>query len=283
MDDEKLFLTVFTPTYNRAHTLHRVYESIRSQTLQKVDGKYIFEWIVVDDGSTDNTAELIERWRNEADFPIRYFHQENRGKPHASRKGIEEANGELFLFADSDDAFLPETFETFYNVWHDFSDEERRLCGGIGVLCRDQDGKRVGCDYPIEKRLLPALDTVMKWRHIGLGETWAALKTENLKKAFTIPREAAHLKFIPETFFWDRILFGMNTHSYFLNMPLRIYYRSEEDAISRSVRERHGESFLFESRWFLSHYYRSAWKYPGVLFRHLLKYLYYSLKARENA
>ncbi len=70
MDDEKLFLTVFTPTYNRAHTLHRVYESIRSQTLQKVDGKYIFEWIVVDDGSTDNTAELIERWRNEADFTL---------------------------------------------------------------------------------------------------------------------------------------------------------------------------------------------------------------------
>jgi glycosyltransferase involved in cell wall biosynthesis len=277
-----MILTIFTPTYNRAHTLHRVYESIRNQTLKKVDGKYMFEWIVVDDGSTDKTTELIGKWQKESDFPIRYFYQENHGKPYASRKGIEEARGELFLFADSDDAFLPKTFETFYKVWQNFSDEERRLCGGIGVLCQDQDGNRIGCDYPIEKRLLPALDTVMKWRHIGLGETWAVLKTENLKRAFSIPKEAEHLKFIPESFFWDRILFGMDTYSYFLNKPLRIYYRNEKDAISQNVRKIHGESFLFESRWFLLHYYPYAWRYPKIFFRHLLKYLYYSMKVRNN-
>ncbi len=145
----KLFLTLFTPTYNRANKLHRVYDSIKSQTLLNDDNGYIFEWIIVDDGSNDNTKELVQKWIEESDFLIRYYYQENRGKPYATKEGIEKANGELFLICDSDDEFLPETFETFYNIWYGFSDEERDKCGGIGVLCRDQFGNRIGCDYPI--------------------------------------------------------------------------------------------------------------------------------------
>jgi len=70
---DKLFLTFFTPTYNRAHILHKVYKSIISQTLQKIDGKYLFEWIIVDDGSSDNARELVKKWQNEVDFKIIYF------------------------------------------------------------------------------------------------------------------------------------------------------------------------------------------------------------------
>ena len=66
--------TVFTATYNRAHLLHRVYDSLMAQTFRD------FEWLVVDDGSADETSALIEAWRNEADFPVRYYHQKNQGK-----------------------------------------------------------------------------------------------------------------------------------------------------------------------------------------------------------
>jgi len=278
-----LFLTVFTPTYNRRHTLHRVYESICKQTLQKVNDKYIFEWIIVDDGSSDGTKELVEKWQKESKFPIRYFYQENKGKPFASVKGIEEAKGELFLFADSDDEFLPETFETFYNIWEGFNDEEKAKCGEIGVLCKDQFGRRIGCDYPIEHQLIPSIEAVFGWRDIGLGETWAVIKTENLKKAFKIPDEAKHLKFIPESFFWSRIVFEIQPFSYFINKVLRVYYKNESDSISNNIREKYPEGFLFESKWFVTKYWKIFWRYPKVYLKHLIKLIYFSYKMRGKA
>ena len=79
--------TVFTPTYNRASTLPRVYEGLKPQTFRD------FEWLIVDDGSRDNTRELVQMWQAEACFPIRYIYQPNRGKPTAFNRGVQEAQG----------------------------------------------------------------------------------------------------------------------------------------------------------------------------------------------
>jgi glycosyltransferase involved in cell wall biosynthesis len=97
--------------------------------LQKLDGEYCFEWIVVDDGSTDDTKELVRKWQNEVDWPIRYIYQENRGKPWALQRGIKEVKGLLTLIADSDDRFLPETFEVFSKIiWnHDYTYTEEAV------------------------------------------------------------------------------------------------------------------------------------------------------------
>ena len=89
MSDAPLF-TVFTPTYNRAHTLHRVYDSLRAQTLRD------FEWLVVDDDSTDDTSGLIAQWIKTADFPIRYFRQAHSGKHFAHNLAVREARGKMF-------------------------------------------------------------------------------------------------------------------------------------------------------------------------------------------
>ena len=66
-------LTVFTPTYNRAYCLHKCYESLKRQTCPD------FEWLIVDDGSTDNTRELVASWQKEASFAIRYIYKKNEG------------------------------------------------------------------------------------------------------------------------------------------------------------------------------------------------------------
>lgn len=66
--------TVFTPTYNRAHLLPRAYDSLRKQTFRD------FEWLIVDDGSTDDTETLVKQWQQEAEFPIRYYRQEKQGR-----------------------------------------------------------------------------------------------------------------------------------------------------------------------------------------------------------
>ncbi len=276
------FLTVLTPTYNRADKLYRVYKSIKKQTLQKIDNNYLFEWIIVDDGSNDNTKELIEKWQKEVDWDIIYKYQKNQGKWKALQEGIKVAKGELTLIADSDDEFLDETFETFYNIWNSFSEDEKIKCSGIGVLCEDQYGNRVGCDFPIEKKLITTQKVVMKWKNIPLGETWAALKTKNLKFAFLdISNEAKLLKFIPESFFWDKITFKLKPYSYPINKVLRVYYRGGNDNISYNIREKHPEGFYFESKYFITHYPFVLLKYPKIYIKHLIKFIYFGIK-NEN-
>ena len=87
----KVKVTVFTPTYNRAYTLERLYKSLLNQT------SYEFVWLIVDDGSTDNTSELIKSFQNNQLFDVRYYKQKNSGKHVAINNGVELAEGELFF------------------------------------------------------------------------------------------------------------------------------------------------------------------------------------------
>ena len=100
-------ITVFTPTYNRAYIISNLYNSLCRQTFKD------FEWLIVDDGSTDNTEELVNKWINDANsgFSIRYFKKENGGKPSAINYGVDCAEGELFFTVDSDDYLTDDALE----------------------------------------------------------------------------------------------------------------------------------------------------------------------------
>ena len=99
-------ITVFNPTYNRAYIIETLYRSLQRQTYRD------FEWLVVDDGSADNTKELFETWQQEDNFfPIRYVKQENGGKCRAINHGLELADGELFFTVDSDDYLTDDALE----------------------------------------------------------------------------------------------------------------------------------------------------------------------------
>src|SRR5437868_12321251 len=119
--------TVFTPTFNRAATLHRVYESLCQQNV----ATRTFEWVVVDDGSTDTTKDLVESWARSAPFPIRYFWQENGGKHRAWNRGVSVAEGELFVCIDSDDALLPDSLHRLFSHWDSLTEAEREIALGI--------------------------------------------------------------------------------------------------------------------------------------------------------
>jgi len=90
-------ITVFTPTYNRAHTLKRLYDSLVSQDTSSI------EWLVVDDGSYDGTAKLIKDLEQEKELDIHYVYKENGGKHTALNLGIQLARYQYFLCVDSDD------------------------------------------------------------------------------------------------------------------------------------------------------------------------------------
>ncbi len=94
-------ITIFTPAYNRAHTIGRTYESLCRQTCKD------FEWLVVDDGSKDNTRELVEGWIKEDLIPIRYIYQENQGMHGAHNTAYRNITTELNVCIDSDD-YMPD-------------------------------------------------------------------------------------------------------------------------------------------------------------------------------
>ena len=104
---DKTAISVLTPTYNRAHVLHRAYESLRRQKGRE------FEWLVVDDGSTDETPTLLARWQSEADFPKTWCrYSNNRGKNSAINIGKTLIQGDSTMILDSDDALLDDALET---------------------------------------------------------------------------------------------------------------------------------------------------------------------------
>lgn len=136
----KPFLTVFTPAYNRAYTLPRTYESMKSQ--KNTD----FIWLVVDDGSSDNTAELVRQWQaEENDFEIRYIYKENGGMHTAHNVAYAMIDTELNTCVDSDDALAPDAVQIIFDAWQKVRDK-----GYAGLLALDSEfgGKLIGSGFP---------------------------------------------------------------------------------------------------------------------------------------
>ncbi len=119
-------VTVFTPTYNRAYILGDLYHSLQRQTCMD------FEWLIVDDGSADDTKTLVASWQGEENpFPIRYVYQENGGKCRAINRGLKEADGRLFFTVDSDDYLTDDAIEKVIR-WDGELPADGHFCGYVG-------------------------------------------------------------------------------------------------------------------------------------------------------
>ena len=135
-----MLITVFTPTYNRAYTLEKLYQSLLNQT------NLSFEWVVVDDGSTDQTFQLFEHWlQKENPFNISYHKQENQGKHVAINRGLELANGEVFFIVDSDDEITENAIEKII-TWSEKIISDQQFWGVSGNLIQP-DGKAIGTSF----------------------------------------------------------------------------------------------------------------------------------------
>lgn len=138
---EKKLLTVFTPTYNRAHTLPRTYESLCSQTCKE------FEWLVIDDGSYDNTAELVNRWIQECRIPIKYIRQENKGMHGAHNTAYRNIETELNVCIDSDDAMPDDAVEKIVSFWESHKSDKDKFAGFVGLDKDLTTGKIIGTGF----------------------------------------------------------------------------------------------------------------------------------------
>ncbi|MCI8462037.1 MAG: glycosyltransferase family 2 protein [Lachnospiraceae bacterium] len=218
-------ITIFTPVYNRAHTMNQLYQSLLRQT------SFNFEWIIVDDGSTDHTAELVEGWRNiKNPFFIGFLQQDNGGKHRAINKGVQLAKGEAFFIVDSDDYLTDDAIETVEGWWKDIADDDR--FAGVSGLRASADMKIVGSPLLFEDYVDAAnLDR----DQYGLnGDKAEVYKTAILKK-YPFP-EFEGETFLTENVVWDKIA----SHGYLIRWYNQVTYICEyrEDGLTRAGMEK---------------------------------------------
>lgn len=133
-------LTIFTPAYNRAHTIGRTYESLCRQTCKD------FEWLIIDDGSQDNTRELVEGWIAESIIPIRYIYQQNQGMHGAHNTAYRNITTELNTCIDSDDYMPDDAVEKIITFWKAHGSD--RYAGLVGLDIDDQHKQIIGKAFP---------------------------------------------------------------------------------------------------------------------------------------
>lgn len=163
-------LTIFTPTFNRARTLLRTYQSLCAQTCKD------FEWLIIDDGSTDNTAEIIKQWINVADFKIRYIYQENQGMHGAHNTAYRNITTELNTCIDSDDYMPTDAVENIISFWNKKRND--KYAGFIGLDQRE-DGSIIGTPFPNN---MSETTLIGFYANGGKGDKKLVYRTDVIKK-----------------------------------------------------------------------------------------------------
>lgn len=218
----KYRFTIFTPCYNSEKSIHRVIESLESQTFKD------FEWLVINDASTDNTAKILDEYASKAKFPVRVIHNtENKMLYYNFNVAFEAADGELMVFAGHDDRFHSETLETFNNIWKEFGNNS---IAGIWCLCQDQNGKQIGKNFPDNITVSSYFEMFVDY--IYRQERFGCTRTEVLRK-YKFDLESDRNM---EAFLWAKI--GLEYKTIFLNKILRTYYIEPENLNALTKRKR---------------------------------------------
>lgn len=239
-------VTVFTPTYNRAYILGNLYHSLQRQTCMD------FEWLIVDDGSADDTKALVASWQGEENpFPIRYVYQENGGKCRAINRGLKEADGRLFFTVDSDDYLTDDAIEKVIQ-WDGELPADGHFCGYAGNM-----GTAPGVTT---NRLFPGdyLDGTALNRYDRVDGERAFVFYTEIHRKYLYP-EFPGEKFLTEAVTWD----SMAHDGYkmrFYNDIIRIW-EYKDDGLTRA-----GYRVFLENP-----------QGTGLFFRQKAEFLHYSL------
>ena len=217
-------ITVFTPAYNRADIIGALYHSLQRQKFTD------FEWIVVDDGSSDHTESLFDQWLSDDNpFPIRYILQRNGGKHRAVNQGLLKAEGELFLIVDSDDYLADDALAQVDAVEKSIPSAERSCFAGICGCKAFFDGKMIGTTFDNGEFL--DVTYLERERHGIQGDKAEVFYTALLKK-YPFP-EFEGEKFLTECVVWNRIAGDGFKFRYFNGILMFCEYRA--DGLSKNI------------------------------------------------
>lgn len=163
--------TIFTPTYNREGLLISLYESLKKQTFKD------FEWLIVDDGSVDNTNETVQQFIKENILNISYYYKENGGKQRAYNYALDNAKGELFICLDSDDEYVSNALEIILEYWKKV--EKNAKIVGMGYLSTYPDGSTIGSEFPNDEMVETQFNIYNKYK--VTGDKGLMFRTEVIK------------------------------------------------------------------------------------------------------
>ena len=189
-----MMITVLTPTFNREGVLRSLWDSLQKQTVKD------FEWLVVDDGSTDGTKNLITQLQEKSDFPIRYIYKSNGGKHTALNVGIQTICSELTFIVDSDDCVTDDAVESILKI-HKKYRSQNNICG-YAFLRAFPDGKVNGKKFDVDEKIGYYIDVRVNGDDTGADKA-EVFKTHCLKE-FPFP-EYPNEKFLGEDLVWVRM------------------------------------------------------------------------------
>lgn len=216
-------VTIFTPVYNRANTLKRLYDTLVRQTCKD------FEWLVVNDGSTDDSDLVLEQFMAEDnDFSINYFYKENGGKHRAINYGVERAQGELFFIVDSDDWLASDAIGTILKYYEPI--EGDLSFAGIAGTKVDSEGCISGTTFRGEYIDATSLE---RDKYGIIGEKSEVFRTSVLRE-FKFP-EFDGEKFISEAVVWNKIAYNGYKLRWF-NHPI-YYWEYQVDGLTSNLRK----------------------------------------------
>ena len=187
-------VTVLTPTFNRGGRLQSLWNSLQKQTVKD------FEWLVVDDGSTDGTKDLITQLQEKSDFPIRYIYKSNGGKHTALNVGIQTICSELIFIVNSYDCVTDDAVESILRI-HKKYRSQNNICG-YAFLRAFPDGKVNGKKFDVDEKIGSYIDVRVNGDDTGADKA-EVFKTHCLKE-FPFP-EYPNEKFLGEDLVWVRM------------------------------------------------------------------------------
>lgn len=261
-------ITVFTPTFNRAYTLPKLYESLKKQTNTR------FQWLIIDDGSKDDTEELIQNYIKENKIEIIYKKISNGGKMRAINKGVEISQKDLFFIVDSDDYLDSNAIEKIINAYKNLPKEF------AGMVFRKKNIELEKDLTMFPKAIIDSTPIEIFYNKKILGDKAEVFKTSILReKKFVFP-EIKGEKFIPEGLIWNRI--GKKYNLRYIN-EIIYYFQYIPDGYTKNFNR-----LIKENPQGFKLYYKEMLTYPIPLYnkvkfllRYIESYIFLFLKKRS--
>ena len=257
-------LTVFTPTYNRYELLKRTYESLKKQTCND------FVWLIVDDGSSDDTGSLVESWISEEKIEIRYYYTENGGKMRAHNRGVDLCDTELFMCLDSDDWLTETAVGDIYACLEKVRDE--KVAGIVAHKGKSETEPLYDTDFPKGEDYSTLYGLYLKGFK---GETTLIFKTRVLRK-YMFP-EIEGEKYVPEDYVYDKI---DEKYTLFVLPKIITICELVESGYTDSLKALKRNN---KKAWYLYYEQRARITPPSLLkFKYLGYYIIYSKRCMES-
>lgn len=270
-------ITIITPTYNRAHTLDRVYQSLIRQSFKD------FLWLVMDDGSTDHTKDLIQKFKEEQRIEIEYYWQENQAKFHTVFDGVKKVKSPYFVIWDSDDAFPVDSLEILYENVVQLPKDEKFMA--VTCLSANKDGSIVGDKF--HKNIYDGSILEMRYKYKVKGDKNGIFITQPYLQVLDLLDLNQFKKgvYIPYNVFYN-LYDSLGYKTRFVNKVVRYYLFDAEDAASVSSTRIHGKNrygLMVGHLSFVNNYGVKLLKYPKALIRNMIGYQTYAFSSGRNS